>query len=122
MRGILLWLMLLTAPIVQALGETGAETEIRSLIQAVRESGCKFDRNGTLYTAERAAEHLELKYARGERYAGSAEAFIERLATGSSWTGEPYWIICDGAKIRSADWLVERLEASRAKTESYRAQ
>ena len=122
MGGILLWLMLLTAPIVQALGETGAETEIRSLIQAVRQSGCKFDRNGTLYTAERAAEHLELKYARGERYAGSAEAFIERLATGSSWTGEPYWMICDGTKIRSADWLVERLEASRAKVESYRAQ
>jgi hypothetical protein len=122
MRGILLWLMLLTAPIVQALGETGAETEIRSLIQAVRESGCKFDRNGTLYTAERAAEHLELKFARGERYAGSAEEFIERLATGSSWTGEPYWMICEGAKIRSADWLLERLEASRAKVESYRAQ
>ena len=114
MRGILLWLMLLTAPIVQALGETGAETEIRSLIQAVRESGCKFDRNGTLYTAERAAEHLELKYARGERYAGSAEEFIERLATGSSWTGEPYWMICDGDKIPSAEWLAEQLEGSRA--------
>ena len=122
MRRITLWLILLIAPTAQALGATDAETEIRSLIQAVHESDCEFDRNGTLYTAERAAEHLELKYARGERYAGSAEAFIERLATGSSWTGEPYWMICDGAKIRSADWLVERLEASRAKVESYRAQ
>jgi hypothetical protein len=83
MRRIPLWLMLLVAPISQALGETDTETEILSLIQAVRESGCEFDRNGALYMAERAAEHLQLKYARGERYAGSAEAFIERLATGS---------------------------------------
>jgi len=122
MSRVLLTLILLTAPISRAHAETDAETEIRSLIQAVRDSGCEFDRNGTLYTAERAAEHLELKYARGERYAGSAEAFIERLATGSSWTGEPYWMICDGSKIRSANWLVERLEASRAKVEGYRAQ
>ena len=122
MSRMMLSLLLLTAPISHSLGVTDAETEIQLLIHAVRESGCDFDRNGTLYTAERAAEHLELKYARGKRYADSAEAFIERLATGSSWTGEPYWMICDGAKIRSADWLVERLEASRAKVESYRAQ
>ena len=114
MRRILLWLMLLIAPIAQALGEPDAETKIRSLIQTIRESGCEFDRNGRLYTAERAAERLELKYARGKRYADSAEAFIERLATGSSWTGEPYWMICDGDKISSAEWLAEQLERSRA--------
>ena len=56
MSRILLSLMLLNAPISQTLGETDAQTEIRSLIHAVRESGCEFDRNGTLYTAERAAE------------------------------------------------------------------
>ena len=66
-----------------------------------------------LSTAERAAEHLELKYARGKRYADSAEAFIERLATGSSWSGEPYWMICDGDKISLAEWLAEQLEGSR---------
>ena len=114
MSRILLSLMLLTAPISQTLGETDAETKIRSLIHAVRESGCDFDRNGTLYTADRAAEHLELKYARGKRYAGSAEAFIERLATGSSWSGEPYWMICDGDKTLAAEWLGKRLESSRA--------
>ena len=64
--------------------------EIRSLIQAVGKSGCEFDRNGMLYTTERAAEQLELKYVQGKRYAGCAEAFIERLATGSSWSGELY--------------------------------
>ena len=44
------------------------------------------------------AEHLELKYSRGKRYADSAEAFIDRLARKrkSSWSGEPYQLICDG--------------------------
>ncbi len=114
MSRILLSLMLLNAPISQTLRETDAQTEIRSLIHAVRKSGCEFDRNGTLYTAERAAEHLELKYARGKRYADSAEAFIERLATGSSWSGEPYWMICDGENTLAAEWLGKRLERSQA--------
>ena len=61
----------------------------------------------------RAAEHLELKYSQGKRYAGSAEAFIERLATKSSWTGEPYWMICNGNKDLAAHWLSLRLERLR---------
>ena len=69
MSRVLLTLILLAAPISRAHAETDAEAEIRSLIQAVRDSGCEFDRNGTRYPAERAAEHLELKYSRGKRYA-----------------------------------------------------
>lgn len=114
MNPILLSLILLAAPIFQTNGATDAEAEIRLLIQAVRESGCEFDRNGTRYSAERAAEHLELKYSRGKRYADSAEAFIEHLATGSSWSGEPYWMICEGDKTLAAEWLGEKLEGSRA--------
>ena len=64
--------------------QTDAEAEITALIAAVRESGCEFNRNGSLHSAEAAAEHLELKYSRGKRYADSAEAFIERLASKSS--------------------------------------
>ena len=111
MSRMMLSLILLTAPISHTLGVTDAETEIQLLIHAVRESGCDFDRNGTLYTAERAAEHLELKYARGKRYADSAEAFIERLATGSSWSGEPYWMICDGDKFRQLNGLLSSWRA-----------
>ncbi len=67
-----------------------------------------------LYTAEGAAERLELKYSLGKRYADCAEAFIERLATGSSWSGEFYWMICNGEKTPDAEWLAERLKGSRA--------
>ena len=114
MSRVLLTLILLAAPISRAHAETDAEAEIRSLIQAVRDSGCEFDRNGTRYPAERAAEHLELKYSRGKRYADSAEAFIEHLATGSSWSGEPYWMICESDKTLAAEWLGDKLEDSRA--------
>jgi hypothetical protein len=94
--------------------ETAAEDEIRWLIQAVADSHCEFDRNGKRYAAATAAEHLELKYARGKRYADSAEAFIERLATKSSWTGETYWMICDDDPAPAAQWLSMRLEELRA--------
>jgi hypothetical protein len=94
--------------------ETAAEDEIRWLIQAVADSHCEFDRNGKRYSAATAAEHLELKYTRGKRYADSAEAFIERLATKSSWTGETYWMICDGDQAPAAQWLSMRLEELRA--------
>ena len=114
MNRILLSMILLAAPISSVHAETDADTEIRSLIQAVSDSGCEFDRNGKLYRAEKAAEHLELKYSRGKRYADSAEAFIENLAAKSSWSGEPYWMICDGDKALAADWLGERLEATRS--------
>ena len=94
--------------------ETAAEDEIRWLIQAVADSHCEFDRNGKRYAAATASEHLELKYARGKRYADSAEAFIERLATKSSWTGETYWMICDDDPAPAAQWLSMRLEELRA--------
>ena len=54
MSRILLSLMLPTAPISQTMEETDAEIEIWLLIHVVRENGCDFDRNGTLYTVERA--------------------------------------------------------------------
>ena len=62
------------------------------------------------------AEHLELKYSRGKRYADSAEAFIDCLARKrkSFWSGEPYQLICDGETQPAGDWLTMRLEALRS--------
>ena len=91
----------------------GADAEIRSLIHAVAESDCKFERNGSLHSAEAAAEHLELKYSRGKRYADSAEAFIQRLASKSSWSGKPYQMICDGQTQLTGDWLTATLQEIR---------
>ena len=110
----LVLMILLLGPITTARADTHAGAEIHALIQAVTESECEFNRNGSLYSAETAAEHLELKYSRGKRYADSAEAFIERLASKSSWSGEPYQMICDGETQPAGDWLTMRLEALRS--------
>ena len=110
MTRLLLLLVLIACSIATVHAEADADTEIRALIQAVAESDCEFNRNGSLHSAEAAAEHLELKYARGKRYADSAEAFIERLASKSSWSGKPYQMICDGQTQPTGDWLTATLE------------
>jgi hypothetical protein len=110
---VLVLMILLTGPIAAAFADTAADTEIRALIQAVAESGCEFNRNGSVHSAEAAAEHLELKYSRGKRYAHSAEAFIERLASKSSWSGKPYQMVCDGEEQPAGDWLTATLEEFR---------
>ena len=66
MMRILPALILQTGLSITAHADTTASIEIQSLIQAVADSNCEFDRNGNLYSAENAAEHLELKYARGK--------------------------------------------------------
>ena len=113
MRPLLLTVLLCVALMSSTYAQTDAEAEITALIEAVRESGCEFNRNGSLHSAEAAAEHLELKYSRGKRYADSAEAFIERLASKSSWSGKPYEMICDGETQPAGDWLTATLVALR---------
>ena len=87
---------------------------IQTLIRAVAESECEFNRNGSLHSAETAAEHFKLKYSRRKRYADSAEAFIDRLALKSSCSGEPYQLIRDGEEQPVGDWLTMRLKALRS--------
>lgn len=92
-----------------------AEEEINFLIDSVENSACVFVRNGEEHAADDAADHLRLKYRRAKRYATSAEKFIDRLASESSWSGKPYFINCpDSGDHRSKDWLTERLEGYRA--------
>ena len=114
MTRLLLLLVLIAGFIARVHAEADADTEIRALIQAVAESECEFNRNGSLYSAETAAAHLELKYSKGKRYAESAEAFIERLASKSSWSGKPYQMICDGQTQPTGDWLTATLQDIRA--------
>ena len=85
------------------------ETEINALLEVVAKSGCDFKRNGTLHSSPDAAEHLALKYSRGQRYVETTENFIDRLATNSSWTGRSYTVICDGVETASGTWLHAQL-------------
>lgn len=92
-----------------------SEREINALILAIEQSGCQFIRNGDSHSAAEAAEHLRLKYRKGKRYAASAEAFIDNLASQSSITQSPYYLITpQGEKIASRVWLQQALKRLRA--------
>jgi len=102
-----------------AASASDADAEIQALLSAVGNSGCSFSRNGSEYSATKAESHLRLKYSRGKRYAPTAEDFIERLASRSSWTGIAYTITCPGAATRpSGQWLAARLEEIRNTAEA----
>ena len=106
-RAALYCLLLALALALPGAATAGAETEqeVEYLLEFVASSGCTFVRNGDDHDSVGAADHLRLKYSRGKRYAGSAEQFIDRLATESSWSGDPYTVICEGETQTSAQWL-----------------
>jgi hypothetical protein len=112
------WLLVLclAAPLAAAT----TDSEIQALLNAVETSGCEFQRNGSLHDAADAADHLRLKYRRGGKYVDSAEQFIDRLATESSWTGKPYTIICDGVEEPTGAWLHRALAEQRASDRAQR--
>ena len=94
------------------------EREVRLLIDAIAASHCDFNRNGRQHTAEEAAAHLELKYARAGKHIDSADEFITQLASSSSFTGKPYLMSCEGGTLPAGDWMIEALEQIRANTQS----
>ncbi len=92
-------------------------TEIDALLARLEASGCEFGRNGKWYAAAEARQHLlrKLEYAEGRGRVESAEMFIERIASGSSMSGDPYRVRCAGsAETSSAAWLTSELRKLRA--------
>ena len=96
----------LTAPATA--DDTSAEIEY--LLTTMGQSECTFIRNGKEYDADDAESHLRMKYRRGKRYAGTADDFIDNLASRSSMSRKPYLIACDGGVPgESGTWLRELL-------------
>ncbi|MEH6584910.1 MAG: DUF5329 domain-containing protein [Halioglobus sp.] len=81
------------------------DTEVQYLLSYVQSSGCTFHRNGSDHESADAADHLRLKYKRGGKYASTADQFIDRLASESSWSGDKYTVTCDGKTQLSSQWL-----------------
>ena len=101
-------------------GTAGAENtqaEIQYLLNVVGESGCTFIRNGKEHDSADAESHMAMKYGRGKRWVNSAEQFIERIATQSSFSGKPYFIQCaDQVPRPTGEWLAEQLDRHRNPT------
>ena len=93
--------------------------EVEFLIETIRTTDCKFDRNGKTYNGKKAASHLERKYNHYKDEITSTETFIEYSATKSMITGADYYIVCPGAApVRSQDWLLQKLSEFRKKSEA----
>lgn len=107
-------LVLLFAAAGNGRGEDTSEAEIQHLLDFVAASGCTFVRNGKEHDPADAADHLRLKYRNGARYVNSAEQFIDRLASQSSWTGQAYTVTCDGRTEPTGQWLHRALREYRA--------
>ncbi|TYT27433.1 hypothetical protein FZO89_01685 [Luteimonas viscosa] len=93
-----------------------APREIARLVAAIGTSDCEFQRNGRWHAAADAQAHLQrkLERARSLGFNGTADDFIERLASRSSLSGRPYRVRCDGVEALAADWFTDELARMRA--------
>jgi hypothetical protein len=76
-------------------------TEINALLERLETSGCEFNRDGTWYPAPEAKPHLRRKlgYLEDRGMAQTTEQFTEWAASGSSMSGQPYFIRCGTGRI-----------------------
>ena len=92
-----------------------APIEIEHLLEFVGSSACVFKRNGGRHDATEAEAHLRMKYGKGKRHVETAEQFISRIASKSSWSGRTYTVDCPGEGTQpSGQWLTEELRRYRA--------
>lgn len=116
---LMLMLTLTRAPVSRADVPKGVQAEVDFLLGYLDVSGCRFYRNGSWYDAKAAQAHLRGKYQYlSERsQINTAEDFIEKAATKSSFSGQPYQVGCKGeATVVSNQWLravLARFRASR---------
>jgi hypothetical protein len=112
-------LVLMTAmslTIVHAQPSSIAQNEIEHLLHDIETSGCTFYRNGKWYDGALAAAHLRTKYDYlvARSLVRTAEDFIDKAATKSSLSGQPYKIRCGTtAEVESAQWMREALAHDR---------
>ena len=84
--------------------------EVEYLLGLVKNSPCKFERNGKLYDGGKAYGHIKKKYDHFRDEITSTETFIEYSATKSMISGNYYYIVCPGAEPeKTADWLLREL-------------
>ena len=96
-----------------------ARAEIDGLLVRLVASGCEFNRNGSWYTAAEAKSHLsqKLKYFEDRGMVQTTEQFIEKAASGSSMSGQPYLVRCgNSAPVQSGQWLRSELKDLRSVT------
>jgi hypothetical protein len=105
---VLFCLTVLASPSLSAQSLTAVEErKIEALIKQVEDlKDAAFVRNGLRYNAAQAATFLRRKWAANQAMVTSARDFIDKVASFSGTSGEPYMIrFRDGREIKSQDFL-----------------
>ncbi|MEQ8952760.1 MAG: DUF5329 family protein [Gammaproteobacteria bacterium] len=104
--------LLLGLPALPASAQSPAmETEIDYLIEQVGRDRCNFIRNDRPMLGREAREHLQSKRERNAALFSSTEEFIEKIASRSETTGQPYLIRCARRfQLSSEEWMTMLLE------------
>ena len=100
--------VLLSVLVARAEPPLNVQIEVNFLLGYIEGSGCEFYRNGTWKDSKSAQAHIrdKYKYLMTRNLIDTTEDFIERAATESSFTGQPYEVRCNGnAIVSSNQWL-----------------
>ena len=111
-KGLMLALAFVLAPVTRADPPASAQIEISFLLGYIEGSSCEFFRNGTWHDSQAAQAHLrtKYKYLMARNLVHTTEDFIDRAATESSLSGQPYLVKCNGSgTVTSSQWLREEL-------------
>lgn len=93
-----------------------AEAEVMYLLDMLGTRDCKFQRNGSWYNGTQASGHLRSKLDTLKRMTSdiTAEQFVQTIASGSSSSGQPYWVQCAQEPLQqSSAWMQKELRAYR---------
>jgi hypothetical protein len=107
------WVLLVG--ILQPVGHTAPAAERQTIEALIRHVGslkdAQFIRNGSSYSAAAAATFLRRKWQANVSSVNSARDFVEKVASFSGTSGEPYRIrFKDGREIPSKDYLLAELK------------
>ena len=116
-------ILLLVVMMVTLTGTAQAEVppdqqaEVAHLLQFVKNSPCRVNRNGSLHQGAEATAHIQKKYDYFSKKVKTTEDFIEYSASKSTLSKKDYTVLCDGQEpIRTKDWLLQELETYRRGT------
>ena len=109
---------LVIAPVARAEPPAIMQQEINYMIRHIGDSGCEFKRNGLWNNNSKTAEaHVRSKYDFLARlgWIDTTKDFIDKAATESSLSGQPYEIKCGSdLPMPSSLWLSDELARYRA--------
>lgn len=93
------------------------EARINAMLDALsQQKELVFVRNGDEHTCDEAVSHLKLKLGNTRNRIDTAEQFIDKVASSSSITGEPYIVKIPGKSDENAQPFLHALIAQTDKT------